>query len=244
MPDPMKPPKAVLFDLYNTLIDIHTDEEAPDVWERMALFFSYQGVETTAQDLRSGFRAGVLDQQESPEQFPEIDMTVVFRRLLGGGRDDLAGPVCQLFRALSIRHLTLFPDTLPGLQALQGEVRMALVSDAQRLWLEPELRRTGLADFFEVMIVSSDHGYRKPDPRMFQMALKKLKLKPEETVFIGDSAFRDVGGAQSVGIRGCLLTRHAPFEAADALVKPDFMFPTLLEFVSWIQGAPKVPARG
>lgn len=236
------PPQAVVLDLYNTLIDIRTEEHAPEVWGRMADFLSYLGVQRGAEELLDQFRRSVYEQQRnSREHFPEIDMVRIFGDLLGPSGDERTAVMfCQLFRSLGMRRLQLFPDTLPCLQALHGRVKLALVSDAQRIWLIPEMARLQLSEFFPVKIISSDYGFRKPDTRLFEKALAELGVEANQAVMVGDSAFRDIKGAQDSGMRACLITRHAPFEAADAQVTPDLFFPTLVDFVAWVQG--KSPA--
>ena len=63
------------------------------------------------------------------------------------------------------------------LETLAERYRLALVSDSQTLYIEPELRTTSLAELFEVVVISSELGYRKPDPRVFQNALARLGLR-------------------------------------------------------------------
>jgi len=64
-----------------------------------------------------------------------------------------------------------------------------------------------LIPFFDVRVVSRDYGFRKPDPRLFQVALTVLDVAPEEAVFIGDHIYRDVCGAQEVGMQAVWLNR-------------------------------------
>jgi len=45
-------------------------------------------------------------------------------------------------------------------------------------------------------------GLRKPDKRIFELALNKLNVKPEETLFIGDDIVKDIGGCQNAKIKG------------------------------------------
>lgn len=234
----MPKPLAILFDLYNTLIDIRTEEHSPQVWEQMSGFLTYHGVMADGQQLVDAFREQVRRQQvETGEQYPEINMGAIFQSFLTPGRKRKptrnAIQLAQLFRSLSMRRIQLFPDSLPALEALDG-VPMALVSDAQRFWLEPEMKRLGLDPFFSVRVVSSDYGFRKPDPRLFRMALEQLGVAADRAVYIGDSPFRDAHGAQLAGMTGCWVRRHDPFEAADVVVRPDLTFPTLVHFVNWV----------
>ncbi|MFN8613751.1 MAG: HAD family hydrolase [Vulcanimicrobiota bacterium] len=233
----MSRPLAVLFDLYNTLIDIRTDEHAPYVWEQMSQYLTYHGVQAEAAYLNHSFSQQIREQQaEAGEQYPEVDISAIFQSFLSPGRKHRptreAIQLAQLFRSLSMCRIQLFPDSLPALEALRG-VPLALVSDAQRFWLEPEMKRLGLDHFFPVKVVSSDHGFRKPDARLFHRALEPLGVRPDQAVFIGDSPFRDAYGAQQAGLLGCWVCRHEPFEDADVQVSPDHTFPSLVHFAEW-----------
>jgi putative hydrolase of the HAD superfamily len=227
--------EAVLFDLYGTLIDIHTDERRGRLWERLARYLRYQGLPADAAALRSDFFAAVRrSQRESAEQYPEIDVVAIFGALLRRLGCDAPEPfvvqVVQLFRALSMRRFGLFPDTLHCLQALRGHARIGLVSDAQRPFLEPELAMTGLAPLLDAVVVSSDHGYRKPDPRLFARGLELLGAAPKRAVYVGDNPLRDVAGARMAGMRAVLLRRDVAAPAEDGPA-PDRTIRTLRELL-------------
>jgi len=74
------------------------------------------------------------------------------------------------------------------------------------------LARMRIAPFFGAVIISGDAGFKKPDPRIFRIALARLNLRASETVFVGDSA-DDVRGARAAGITPVLVirSRRAPF---------------------------------
>ena len=210
MASPLKP-RVILFDLYGTLIDIHTVEKSPAVWRDLARFLRYRGLPADEAALRMAFFAAL--KRKSAERHPEWVARDVFGGLLAQlghpGNERFADEVAQLFRTLTIRRLGLFADTLPALRALSGRYRLAIISDAQRQFLEPELREVGLADLFETVVVSGDFGYRKPDPRLFEHALRLCGCAPAEALMIGDNLRRDVGGAQAAGIPAIWLRRPA-----------------------------------
>jgi putative hydrolase of the HAD superfamily len=223
---------AILFDLYGTLIDIETDEEQPQVWSTLARFLGYQGLLLTSDTLRAAF----LERQDaslasSPEQCPELDVPGIFRALLAelGHSDDgqLALQMTRLYRALSIVRFGLFPDTLVGLRALHPVFKLGLVSDAQRVYLDPEIDMCGLRPLFDVIVVSSDHGYRKPDPRLFGTALLRLGTPACRAIYVGDNVERDVCGARSAGLRAVLLRDTAESQPEDLRCQPDIRLMTL-----------------
>jgi len=65
-----------------------------------------------------------------------------------------------------------------------------------------------LGEQFHTVIVSEDAGMKKPDRRIYQMALDKLEVAAENTVFVGDHPRNDIWGANQVGIRGIWLRRY------------------------------------
>ena len=113
----------------------------------------------------------------------------------------LPGFLAEAYRAASRFKLQLYPDVLKVLSALRGHYRMAALSDGQSVWAIPELRSVGLLEYFDPVLISSDLGYRKPDPRMFEKTLDKMNLAPSEVLFIGNDMYRDVFGAHHLGIK-------------------------------------------
>ena len=63
------------------------------------------------------------------------------------------------------------------------------------------LRKLGINQFFSAVLVSDDTGWRKPHKNIFHAALRKLQVRAEEAVFIGDSPLEDIKGAQAAGMR-------------------------------------------
>jgi HAD superfamily hydrolase (TIGR01549 family) len=63
------------------------------------------------------------------------------------------------------------------------------------------LRKLGINQFFNAVVVSEDSGWRKPHKRIFQTALQRLQATAEETVYIGDSPIEDIEGAKATGMK-------------------------------------------
>jgi len=63
------------------------------------------------------------------------------------------------------------------------------------------LRKLNLNQFFDVVLVSDETGWRKPHNRIFLEALRKLQVTATEAVFIGDSPLEDIKGAKEIGIK-------------------------------------------
>ncbi len=234
-------PRTILFDLYGTLIDIHTEEHAPEVWGQLARFLRYQGLPASPTSLHDQF-FDLLRQarQTSSERHPEFDAVQTMQQLLHSlgytGPATFSRELTQLWRTLSMRRFGLFPDVLPNLRALRTHFQLGLVSDAQRAFLEPELAEAELPSFFSTVIVSSDYGFRKPDARLFHAALTALDTAPHEAWYVGDNLPRDVGGAYQAGLTAVWIRRNGDTPASFTQ-RPAFIVRDLTELRSLLLDA-------
>ena len=111
--------KGIIFDLYNTLIDIHTDEESINTYEAVSKWLIYQGVKIPAEDLKNDYRRMAKEGMEAKwEKHPEIRVEDIFGRICKSHalRDidevRLGVETARAFRAGSLRRLQLFPQSL------------------------------------------------------------------------------------------------------------------------------------
>ena len=103
----------------------------------------------------------------------------------------------------------IFDDVRPALTALAAQgVRLGLISNWDER-LRPLLDRLGLAELFEVMTVSCEAGFAKPDKRIFKITAQRFGLATNHILHIGDSIREDVEGAQNAGFKAVLLSRHS-----------------------------------
>ncbi len=70
------------------------------------------------------------------------------------------------------------------------------------------LQSTGLAPFFDVVVISGDVGVKKPDPRIFDPALKRCQLRPNQVVYVGDS-LEDFQGATAAKLTPIIIRRYS-----------------------------------
>jgi putative hydrolase of the HAD superfamily len=135
-----------------------------------------------------------------------------FARTLQRRRDAEGGDEAdddQLARLLSESYFThrdrdpaLFPDTIPGLDALRRDYRLGLLSNGSRL---PET--VGLAGYFETVVFAQDHRVAKPDKGIFEVVQRELGVGPEVCVLVGDHPVNDVAGAHGAGWRSVWIER-------------------------------------
>ena len=120
------------------------------------------------------------------------------------------------------------------LESLRGRgLRLGLVSNAvDPPWLlHRDLERYGVAERIDAAVFSSEIGWRKPHPAIFERALAELGVEPAAALFVGDSLANDVGGAQAVGMRTCQALWFAAEEDDDA-PEPDYRAFTQMDVVS------------
>jgi HAD superfamily hydrolase (TIGR01509 family) len=99
-----------------------------------------------------------------------------------------------------------FPDTLEVVSLLrESGVRMVVVSNT---WpsLDWKLRALGLREFFEALVISTQCGFEKPDPRIFLEASRRMAIAPEHLLFVDDYA-PHVAAAMELGFRGLVIRR-------------------------------------
>ena len=213
-----------VFDLYGTLIDIRTDQTSPALWKALADLYRRYGAVWRPEDMRKRFletdaalRAETARRLET--RWPEIRQEEVFRRLyLEAAESPLPETetdawlygIASAFRALSMRRIRLFPGVMKMLRGLkEGGNRVYLLSNAQRIFTLPEIRYLGLIPCFDAMVISSDHGLCKPDPRLLEGLIRDCGLDPEETVMIGNEPGSDMGIAARCGVGGVLFNSGA-----------------------------------
>ena len=199
----------LIFDLYGTLVDIHTEEDNT-VWEKTALFFGYYGAHYTGAELKEAFDEQILARKaqagQSYECFPDIPFQDVMADLLRckgitEHADALGVQAAQLFRICSTEYVKLYPHVLESLAMLrQKGYRLWLLSNAQEVFTLYELRHLGLLDAFDGIYISSTFGYRKPDVRFFQALLEEQKLDPKTCLMIGNDRQTDIAGAKAAGL--------------------------------------------
>jgi putative hydrolase of the HAD superfamily len=103
------------------------------------------------------------------------------------------------------------PGTIDALERLRARgLKLAIVSNAEGQ-VESDAQRFGLAPLFDTIIDSHIVGVAKPDPRIFQIALERLGVAPDEVRYAGDIYSIDMLGARAAGIEGALIDQHGRY---------------------------------
>ena len=107
----------------------------------------------------------------------------------------------------SHHHFDMYDDVPDVLRAIAARgIRIGLISNSHRP-LTSFQSHFELDDLVSVAVSSSDHGYLKPHPSIFNAALQLMGVEAGESVMVGDSLGQDIAGALGVGMRAVLVRR-------------------------------------
>ncbi len=105
-----------------------------------------------------------------------------------------------------------FPDTIETLEKLKEKYQLAIITNGDSIAQRKKIEHAGIMKFFkeENIFVSGDYEYKKPDTRIFENAMKKLNVLPEESVFVGDIFANDIIGAYRAHMKPIWIWTHGP----------------------------------
>lgn len=214
--------KAVFFDWFNTLARYEParDESARRVMHEY-------GYEVTLDKVRQAMAAADKDWFEENTRSSirlrsAAEQAKAYARhhqmiLKGAGIDlsakpDLLAKVVTRMQTLSsAMHFVLFDDVVPALKSVrERKLAIGLLTNLDRD-MAAMSRELGIGEYIDVTVTSGEIGVDKPDPRIFQAALKRAGVKAAEAVLVGDQYKNDILGARGVGMKGILIDRHNMF---------------------------------
>jgi len=156
--------------------------------------------------------------------------------------DETLDAAADEFSSLHLELPTLYPgsEELLSILAERG-VRLAVITNSFEDHTDPILRRTGIRDYFDVLIDSGVTRTFKPDPRAFLAALDGLEARPQDALVVGDEYYADIVGAHRAGIdavwvniRGDSLDEHLRRFGGDTA--PAFVVDTIAELRDLFEG--------
>jgi len=230
--------KAVGFDLFGTLIQAKADANIclRGIHECLERY----GVDTTYETFIEVYRA-VRKQQREASQTEHKEVTnsetiCEAARVLGHDLQPTSQVVREAVRAyFAPWELRLMDNALSTLEALRPMVKLGLVSNFTDIsFVEEALETLGIHDFFDSITISAGCGWRKPHPRIFEILLRDLGVKPEECLFVGDEVESDVKGAKMVDMLAALVVKE-PVVLNDVATRVDFILGSLEEVVPLVR---------
>jgi len=105
------------------------------------------------------------------------------------------------------------------LQTIKKQVQVGIITNGSTQRQKAKITHTGLASYFDVILISEEVGLTKPDKRIFELALNQLHVQPEEALFVGDDLEKDIAGCQQARMKGIWFNPHRLTNPTD--IKPD-----------------------
>ena len=157
----------------------------------------------------------ILDREQDAVYNPQIfiDYTAHIIRAMGGSGSAVEPCAEEIYQEWALcHHFLLYDDVPESLEALAaGDIRIGLISNSHRC-LEAFQEHFELDGLVDVAVSSSQHGFMKPHPSIFEAALKLADVSAADAMMVGDSLTQDIDGARRVGMRGVLVRRSGESE--------------------------------
>jgi 2-haloalkanoic acid dehalogenase type II len=234
--------KGVLFDLGGTLIyfDGIWPEVMQNATQELLDHLNQQGFELDATVFLDEFRRRLEEYYIQREaEFIEYTTARILRDMLAGlGYNDVTpemlAPALERLYAVSQSHWKPEADAEPTLKELQQQgYHLAVISNAgDDADVQTLVNNAGLRPYLDFALSSASCGIRKPNPRIFEIAIEHWGLSGDDVVMVGDTLGADILGARNAGIASIWLTRRSDTPAnRDHLdtIKPNATIATLSE---------------
>jgi HAD superfamily hydrolase (TIGR01509 family) len=237
--------KAVLFDFNATLIHSPAwmDLEIRSLPNQAFAWLVEHGHIDQLDDAEIGLAQAAFIQsrraaEASGHETSHVDDLLAIAAALGRTHDIPLALAEQVIHALHWRcvpQTALIDGADLALNALRERgLRLGIVSNAAYApFLAWTLEHFGLAGLFEDIVVSADVGVRKPDPRIFEIALERMALSPSQAVYVGDDFGKDVVGSKVAGLRAIWFRETDGTELPDQPVRPDATVSRLIDIPAW-----------
>lgn len=222
------PIKNVLFDFGDTLVQASPQYSLDVCLSRLLKSLARNGIMVSLEGLMGAYEV-TYGRILAGNSLREVPFNVVVSRTLGlcgislKPADEAVEEATKAFMKCWIQAKTMERSVPSVLRTLRKGYRLGVVSNlAYSPAVSRTLMRFGVAELFDVIVVSADDGWRKPSPRIFRKALRLMRISASETVYVGDELDHDVEGAQKVGLHTILLKRPSTNMAASN-ARPDII---------------------
>lgn len=209
--------KALVFDVYGTLFDVHSVEKKCDA------LYKGHGAEISKiwrqKQLEYSFLRQVMGQYRPFKQVTLDALKFALQTL------DLSHDDAQL-QSILAEYEELDPYTEVEKVLSEGnDKQLVIFSNGSRDMLEPLVEQSGLAQYFDSVISVDDVKQYKPSPASYMHVLNTLGLKREEVLFMSSNGW-DISGAKSFGFKTAWINRNrAPVEVLN--LEPDYILQDL-----------------
>lgn len=189
--------KAILFDFWGTLVENGTYSPLRQTYNilRIRMKFSEFVIKTEQVLMTKQYEDQTAAFTEVCKAFNLEPKQFIIDKLIGVWNKNklLAHP---------------YPETIQVLEDLKKEgYKLAIISNSPNNNVEPVIEKLDMGKYFDAIMLSWEHGCLKTDKELFTKTLKKLKVKKDDALMVGDSIPTDIEGAKNAGIKAILVDR-------------------------------------
>ncbi len=212
--------KAVLFDLDETLVD------------RSTMLLKY----LKAHYERYLTKIGVLTFEAYRDRFVTLDdygyypKEQVFQRLIEEfNLPYLMEELLLDFRTNYPGYASLYPGAMEVLATLKAKgYALGIITNGSVQSQRAKLAHTNLISQVDVILISEEVGFKKPEPDIFRIALERLGVRADEAVFIGDNPGSDIVGGNAAGLKTVWYENHIAW-SPEIAIAPDYTIHNIAE---------------
>ncbi|MCF8143016.1 MAG: HAD-IA family hydrolase [Deltaproteobacteria bacterium] len=236
--------KAIGFDLFNTLI-IAEAGALDEAMRRLMTGLAQNGVCPEIEPFQQAYREAALGfiRQAAKDGVETHNRFWISAALEGTGYslspdDPRISTAVEAYFSAFFDYCHPVPGTHAMLETLRGSYRLGLLSNFTHAPAALKLiDLLGLDDFFEVVLISGEMGFRKPHPRVFDKLAGSLGVDGGEMLYVGDDTDADIGGALSAGIQPVWFTyardRKSPLPLGATSDPSEIPAPDIPSISSW-----------
>lgn len=213
--------KLLIFDVGGTLLEFHSSMRKADV-KVLRKLFNVEAKEGEIQRIIDGIDLKYANSYRLKTQFSALIVKAILKNF------DIPTSKYKEFleernRVIDYRKNKPYLDVYPVIRRLKDKYFIATIANVHKKSSHKKvLGKTRLGKQFQLNLDSDSVGIRKPDVKIFRMALNHFKIKSNEAVMIGDSPTSDIFGAKRLGMHTVLLNRRKLKYSFISRTKPDF----------------------
>jgi putative hydrolase of the HAD superfamily len=202
-------PKAILFDLDDTIISFSGSSDA--CWQEVCERYALHVPGLTPDRLLKAILeyAHWYWDDATRHKRGRLDLRQARREVLAGAfislkidNPALANEIADAFSSLRETSISLFPGTVETLTTLRNRgIKLGLITNGDSKGQRLKINTFGLEPYFDCILIEGENGFGKPEPEVYELALRRLGVGPEEAWMVGDNLDWDIEAPQKLGIK-------------------------------------------
>lgn len=214
--------KAIIFDLFGTLIPNMSLSEHQAILERMA-----HALSVPPEDFVQLWFNTFNERCTGVFQTPDDNVLYICQTLGVSVNETKVKHAARIRFDYSVQSMVPRPDAIETLSHLKLEdYKTGLTSDCSAevpaIWKD-----SPFVGLFDAVIFSCSVGVKKPDPRIYQLTIDRLGVEPETCLYVGDGSSRELTGAARVGMHPVLLSLSEDNPDAHQIDREEWSSPTI-----------------